>query len=134
MLKKTLYLLLCISLYAGTSSLVHSQVAQSTVPPSLELLVRDFLLESNSQKRLFLQEAILSHPEADLEKVTALIQEGRAYAPQPVGSQPGRMVLVRGTPYRYGLYVPLSYNPSKAYPLVVCLHGAGFTGDAYLAR
>jgi pimeloyl-ACP methyl ester carboxylesterase len=134
MLKKYLHFLLVIFLYAGFASTVHSQVAQSSPGPSLESLIYDFLLESNRENSKQLQTAILSHPEADVEKVAVLIQQERVYEPQPVGSQPGRMVLVRGNPYRYGLYVPTSYDPSKAYPLVVCLHGAGFTGDAYLAR
>jgi predicted esterase len=134
MLKKTLHFLLCISLYAGSASSVHSQGSQSSPVPPLESLVDDFLLESNREKGQQLQTAILSHPETNLETVTALIQQERVYTPQPVGSQPGRMVLVRGNPYRFGLYVPTSYTPSKTYPLVVCLHGAGFTGDSYLAR
>ena len=35
---------------------------------------------------------------------------------------------------RYSLYVPDSYRPERAYPLIICLHGAGFTGEAYLDR
>ncbi|MFQ5932603.1 MAG: hypothetical protein ACE5MM_09355, partial [Nitrospiraceae bacterium] len=77
---------------------------------------------------------ILRHPRTDLATVERLIRKGRPYSVQPVGLQPGRPVLVHGRTYRYGLSVPLSYRPTKAYPLVVCLHGAGFTGDSYLAR
>jgi predicted esterase len=43
-------------------------------------------------------------------------------------------VMVGERSYRYGLSVPQSYRPSQAYGLVICLHGAGFTGDAYLER
>ncbi|HEY6085098.1 MAG TPA: hypothetical protein VIU63_06855, partial [Nitrospira sp.] len=34
----------------------------------------------------------------------------------------------------FSLSIPLTYQPSKGYGLVVCLHGAGFTGDTYLER
>jgi predicted esterase len=34
----------------------------------------------------------------------------------------------------YGLYVPETYGPSRKYPLIICLHGAGFDGDTYLDR
>lgn len=48
--------------------------------------------------------------------------------------QAGVPLRVRNRTDRYGLYVPLSYRPTKDYALVVCLHGAGFTGDTYLER
>ncbi|MDC4223447.1 MAG: hypothetical protein MPW15_04250 [Candidatus Manganitrophus sp.] len=41
---------------------------------------------------------------------------------------------LKGEPADYALYVPESYDPATAYPLIVCLHGAGFTGDSYLER
>jgi predicted esterase len=53
---------------------------------------------------------------------------------QPVGLQPNTPIRVRERTFHYGLYVPPSYDPAKAYALVICLHGAGFTGDAYLER
>ena len=52
----------------------------------------------------------------------------------PVGHQPSQSVQVRREEMSYGLFVPLTYDPTKAFPLVVCLHGAGFTGDLYLER
>jgi pimeloyl-ACP methyl ester carboxylesterase len=41
---------------------------------------------------------------------------------------------VKGRAYHLALSVPLTYHPAKGYGLVVCLHGAGFTGEAYLER
>jgi len=43
-------------------------------------------------------------------------------------------VKVRGQDSPFALYVPPSYAPDQPYPLIVCLHGAGFTGEAYLER
>ena len=47
---------------------------------------------------------------------------------------PGQAVFLGLDRMRYGLYVPPSYRPSRPYPLILCLHGAGFTGDTYLDR
>ena len=40
----------------------------------------------------------------------------------------------RDKTFSYGLFVPPAHDPEVALPLVVCLHGAGFTGDSYLER
>ena len=101
---------------------------------SLSLLVQEYLEAGDGAKAADALKQILRHPGADLSTVEPLVRSGQPYSPQPVGLQPGRPVLVRGRTYRYGLSVPSSYRPTKAYPLVVCLHGAGFTGDSYLAR
>jgi poly(3-hydroxybutyrate) depolymerase len=52
----------------------------------------------------------------------------------PTGAQTNRQVQVDSHFFRYALYVPADYRPEDPYPLMVCLHGAGFTGDAYLER
>jgi Esterase PHB depolymerase len=77
---------------------------------------------------------ILTHPQATLATVESILKEGHGFARQPVGTQPGMAVSVRGRSFRYGLYVPPVYDPLKPYALVLCLHGAGFTGDSYLER
>ena len=50
------------------------------------------------------------------------------------GLLPGQSIQVGNRTHRYGLYVPSSYRPERAYPLMLCLHGAGFNGDSYLER
>ncbi|TLY14343.1 MAG: hypothetical protein E6K69_07925, partial [Nitrospirae bacterium] len=77
---------------------------------------------------------ILGNPQADLTSVETIIRTGPRYETRPVGMQAGVPLRVRNRTYRYGLYVPQSYRPTKDYALVVCLHGAGFTGDTYLER
>ncbi len=52
----------------------------------------------------------------------------------PTGMLPDQSIRVGDAEYRYALYVPPAYTPSKIYPLIICLHGAGFGGDAYLDR
>lgn len=102
--------------------------------PPLALLVQEFLIEKDSDQATTLAHAIVTHPDASIQMVTNLIQAGRTYGPQPVGMQANMPVHVRGVTQRYGLYVPPTYSPSEPFPLVVCLHGAGFTGDSYLER
>lgn len=116
----------------------------SDVPPSgrpsdasrqaLSLLIQTFLETEDSERAGRLLSDILRDPAADLETVTAMIRAGRPAQAEPVGLQPNMPVQSRGKSYRYGLSVPRSYSPSRDYALVICLHGAGFTGDAYLER
>jgi predicted esterase len=54
--------------------------------------------------------------------------------PPKTGKLPNLPIEVEGVTRRYGLYVPPSYQPARSYPLIICLHGAGFDGDTYLER
>lgn len=77
---------------------------------------------------------IQARPDATVDEVARIIETQRLYKLQPVGTIPGERMTVRGRTYRFALSIPLTYQPSKGYGLVVCLHGAGFTGEAYLER
>jgi pimeloyl-ACP methyl ester carboxylesterase len=79
-------------------------------------------------------QAILSDPSVTIDQTIRIIQNERDYALQPTGAIPDERIDVRGRAYHLALFVPPTYEPTKAYALVVCLHGAGFTGDAYLER
>ncbi|MCE3224508.1 MAG: exported protein of unknown function [Nitrospira sp.] len=78
--------------------------------------------------------AILQRPDATLQQLQALLRKGRPHSLQPIGLLPDEQVVVRDRTYQYSLSVPQSYDPIRDYALVVCLHGAGFTGEAYLDR
>ncbi len=107
---------------------------QGPASASLSQLVQEYLETPDGERAAVLLSDILKHPDAGLERVSAIIRMDRAYGPEPVGMQPSVPVRVRDQTFRHGLYVPASYVPTKAYPLVICLHGAGLTGDAYLER
>ena len=112
------------------SAIVSSQASGR----SLAALVSQYLtVEDRGQAEASLQ-AILDHPQANVERVSRVLQENRTYEAAPVGMLPSRPVRVRGKTFSYGLFVPPAYDPDVALPLVVCLHGAGFTGDSYLER
>jgi dienelactone hydrolase len=103
-------------------------------PASLSALITEYVDAADGEQAAILLTAILQHSDADQETVEALLRNGHAYAPQPVGLQPNIPLHVHGRTFRYGLFVPLSYQPNKSFALVICLHGAGFTGEAYLER
>ncbi len=136
----------CIGLLAVGSLCVGAgawgQPAQSGSPTgpsqapgrSLTALVARYLTVENREQAEASLQAILSHPRASLDRVRRVLRQSRTYEAAPVGMLPGQPVQVRGKTLSYGLFVPSAYDPEVAFPLVVCLHGAGFTGDAYLER
>lgn len=121
--------------------LVSSSNPAATLPTSaspgpspLSLLVHEYLETVDTDKADQLFAEILHAPGADLETVETIVKAGRPYGLEPVGLQASQPVQVRERTHYYGLSVPQSYQPSQPYGLVICLHGAGFTGDAYLER
>ena len=112
------------------SAIVQPQAAGQ----SLAGFVREYLVVEDQEVATSLLQEILAHPQASLERVSAVLQEGRTYQAAPVGMLPSQPVRVRDKTFSYGLFVPPAYDPDVALPLVVCLHGAGFTGDSYLER
>ena len=111
----------------------------AAVPPqvssqSLATLIPQYLTNEDREQAESSLQAILDHPQASLERVSAVLHKSRTYDVAPVGMLPGQPVRVRGRTLSYGLFVPPAYDPDVASPLVVCLHGAGFTGDSYLER
>jgi predicted esterase len=110
----------------------HSQ--KKFEPLSLFSLVKGYVEGVPEQSREGLLEIILNHPGANVQTVETAIRAIPHYGKSPLGSQPHRSVIVKGKKASYALFVPLSYDPNQSYPLILCLHGAGFTGESYLKR
>lgn len=103
--------------------------------PSPELLQQvSAYLRADDPEAESLLPALSNRPIAELESAVRLVLETSFQKSAPTGIQAGRSIRVNNDTMRYGLYVPPSYNPSKPYPLILCLHGAGFDGDTYLDR
>lgn len=84
-----------------------------------------------------LQPSLASRPPAELESALDQVLSGPPVwgdKTPKTGLLPNLPIQVDGTTRRYGLYVPPSYQPVRGYPLIICLHGAGFNGDSYLER
>ncbi len=101
---------------------------------SLTSLVQGYIQGGRAESSEEILQAILQHPEGNLQAVEAAIRQVPRYSKASVGAQPKRLVKVRDQDASFALYVPPSYSPDRAYPLIVCLHGAGFSGEAYLDR
>lgn len=115
----------------------HADVIQAQVGPrseSLPTLVFQYLDSQDSDEAERLLQAVQQHPDASIERVIRIIETERVYDSRPIGTLPDERVRVQGQTYAIALSVPLTYQPSKGHALIVCLHGAGFTGDAYLDR
>jgi pimeloyl-ACP methyl ester carboxylesterase len=103
-------------------------------PADLSSLVLSYLEEPDANQAETLLQDVLAHPDATIEQVSRVIQTGRSYSAQSLGTMVDERITIRDQAYQYALSVPLTYQPTKGYGLVVCLHGAGFTGEAYLER
>lgn len=100
----------------------------------LPTLVFGYLDTEDSGDAERLLHAVQQHPEASIERVVRIIETERIYDSQPIGTLSDERIDVQGQRYGLALSIPLTYQPSKGYGLIVCLHGAGFSGDAYLER
>lgn len=110
-----------------------SSLAQ-IAPPDLPSLLFAYLDEPEVDQAETLLRSLLSHPEATIQQVSRLIETARPYKPRPVGTLPTQTIALGPRSFQYAMAVPSSYEPSRGYGLIVCLHGAGFTGEAYLDR
>ncbi|HSF68006.1 MAG TPA: hypothetical protein VLA67_11330 [Nitrospiraceae bacterium] len=116
--------------------LAYCEVNAAAAAPSVELKAQIFhyLDSTDADEAARTLQTILSDPHATIDRAIQIIQTGRDYATQPTGTIPDEEIDVKGRIYDVALSVPPTYQPVKSYGLVVCLHGAGFTGDAYLER
>jgi len=118
------------------ASLVSHEANAADVPPSADLKTQVFryLDSTDTDEAARTLQAILSDPYVTIDQTIRIIQTERDYAPQPTGTIPDERIDVRGRAYHLALSIPPTYQPTENYGLVVCLHGAGFTGEAYLER
>jgi pimeloyl-ACP methyl ester carboxylesterase len=118
------------------AALVGHEADAAAAPPSVDLKTQVFryLDSPDTDEAARTLQAMLSDPNVTIDQVRRIIQTERDHDPQPTGTIPDERVEVQGRAYHLALSVPLTYHPTKGYGLVVCLHGAGFTGEAYLER
>lgn len=101
---------------------------------NLAATVFQYVDATDSEEADRILQDIQAHSNASIERVVGILRTGRVYKPQPTGMFPEQEIVVRGRAYPLSLSIPATYDPSKSFGLVVCLHGAGFTGAAYLER
>lgn len=125
-------LLVGCSIAAMTASLCSAEPQPTGSDLANDVL--SYIDEPDGTKAEVVLQRLLANRDATIEQVTRTIQTGRSYQARPVGTMADEQLVVRERTYRYALSVPLTYQPGKGYGLVVCLHGAGFSGEAYLER
>lgn len=118
----------------ATLGLWSEPASRAADADALAPLIFQYLESQNSDEAERLLRTITARPDASVENVTQIVQTEYPYSSQPIGTLPDEQVVVAGRTYQLALSIPLTYQPSKGYALVVCLHGAGFTGEAYLDR
>lgn len=128
------WMLLCLALSVGAGVAALAEQTPGQTDPTLQILIREYVETHDAERAEQLLAEVLTRKDATPAAVSSILAVGRSYRSQPVGVQPNQIVGVGTRPFFYGLYVPNSYSPDKAHGLVVCLHGAGFTGDSYLER
>jgi predicted esterase len=125
----------CLLLTMSAVLLAGCQFPRQWAVPSPDALAaaRAYLAANDADAERMVQR-LATRPVDDLENALhhAIIAPERADA--PVGKQPGRRFQVGNRTFHYALHVPESYRADRAYPLVICLHGAGFGGETYLDR
>ena len=129
--------LLCAVLAAICAVLANRAVTAAdavALPADLNSQIFRYLDSTDTEEAASALQSMLSDPMITIDRAVRIIQTERVYPPQPTGILPDERIDVRGRAYRLALSVPLTYQLTKGYGLVVCLHGAGFTGEAYLER
>ena len=134
LLRAAALLLLLLALGCSAGSAIRTDHAAAPTDPSLQTLIREYVETDDTERAEQLLIEVLNRKDATTSAVSSILAAGRSYQNEPAGVQPNQIVRVGTRPFFYGLYVPPSYSPDNAHGLVVCLHGAGFTGDSYLER
>jgi len=125
--------ILAITLFIAGADRGHAELPgpapDSSAPPLWQYLDTG---DGDEADRLL--QILLSRTDVSIDSVTEILQADRSYQSQAIGVLPDERITLRGRTYSVSISIPLSYRPTKGYGLVVCLHGAGFTGDEYLER
>ena len=119
------------------SLIIPSLESLAEAPPSTQApvgIVWEYLFTDDAEQAGLLLPQILNRYDGHSDALNQAVRSGPPKTDQPVGALPDERIVLRDRPYRYSLYVPLSYRPTESYALIVCLHGAGFSGEAYLER
>ncbi len=126
-------LVIALVLWAAMPPVIQAEEDQAAGDHSAQL-VWEYLTTEDSDRADRLAPQIKERFAGQLSALERTIRAGRPYGPQPVGIFLHERLMLRTRTYQYSLYVPESYRPADSYGLVVCLHGAGFSGDAYIER
>lgn len=126
----------CAAIGVILTALVDRVVEAAAEPGPIDVKAQilRYLDSRDTEETAQVLQSLLSDPTLTIDQAIRIIQTERTYSTQPTGTLPDERLDVWGRTYHLALSVPLTYQPAKDYGLVVCLHGAGFTGETYLER
>ncbi|HEX2056511.1 MAG TPA: hypothetical protein VHF07_08455 [Nitrospiraceae bacterium] len=127
-------LLLFLSLTWWLTVPLIGQAEESTAEHDSVRILWNYLTTEDGDQAGRLLTQLVQQYAGDVASLERTIRKGRPYDSQPVGLLPDERIVLGNRTYQFSLYVPPSYQPTERYGLVVCLHGAGFSGDAYIER
>jgi len=96
-------------------------------------LIAEYFLATSASAEAEAVTALKALGDVSAEVVGVLAQEGTFYQAMPAGEQV-RPLSVGADRTEYAVLIPPDYDPKRAYPLLVALHGKGGTGPKFLAR
>src|SRR3989442_7048006 len=109
------FLLLVLPLSACAGPAAQSDQTARPIDPALRASIYEYLDTQDAERADQLLAEILGRQGATPAAVAALLAEGRSYRAEPVGTLPSRELRLGDRAFDYGLYVPDSYRPYKAY-------------------
>jgi poly(3-hydroxybutyrate) depolymerase len=127
---------LSISLHKGLDA-AASRLSGLSVPPAVRpaVLFPFDRIRNVNRGRLPLGAFNIASEIASAEKIAAAAGDGKdPYAGRTGDMERHYLLEAAGEIMPYRLYVPTSYNGSRAYPLIIALHGQGGTEDTLFER
>ncbi|NOY83963.1 MAG: prolyl oligopeptidase family serine peptidase [Nitrospirae bacterium] len=133
MIKRISLFFMTFMVFLSATVDVNAKTASSTTE-DFNLVVQQYLLSNDAaQSAVFLKE-VLAYPALTISNLEDAIKTGRVYPAKPSTGFLHKSIEVAGFKMSYAMHVPPNYDVKKSYPLIVCLHGAGFVGDSYIDR
>lgn len=111
-----------------------SGVAVAVPPPSYELqeLVTGYFQSTSATMRADIAERIERRQDATLASVAEAIGRVELWNAQPPGMQRMTVRSAAGRETEVTVHVPAGYDPARAYPMLLALHGQGGSGSRYI--
>ncbi len=119
--------------FCGVTAEVKAEAVSSS-NEDFNLIVQQYLLSNNAEQSAAFLKDVLAHPKLTILNLEEAIQTGRRYPEKPSTGSLHKSIEVAGYEMSYAMHVPKNYDAKKSYPLIICLHGAGFVGDSYIDR
>lgn len=125
--------ILCLFIGVVTS-FAHEEGMEMDEGEIVRAKIEEYISTRDDKEADEILDHILSHPVLDIDQILIQLKRWKRYENEKRGPLLDQKAVLDSKDIRYALYVPTGYNPQVEYPLIVCLHGAGFDGNRYLER